>query len=236
MGKNKNALFAVIGLELAVGLGKLASHHEAVTPRVKIEANVGSTATNGQVTIEATQPYNAHITNPSTTTTLEVKSPEPIEQYTQTNIIPQVEAVGLQIIEPVNEDVETVNQPGQFIVASNPDYGVQFAVNPAADPKDPAQTMNISITVFGDLDTLKDGRVEGEAIHDTTEDFRHAEGLLATGCNYDPTRPEDAVTFILNAQAELTRAIQTQTPIQLDKLIQNLPLISFLDQFSDSIG
>jgi hypothetical protein len=238
MGKNKNALlFAAIGLELAVNLGVLATRHEDTEAQQKVEAAIGPVALDQQVVIKPVKPFVAHIeTTTSTTTVSETEEVAPLDQYTETQIIPQVEAAGLQIVEPINQDVETVNQPGQFIVASNPEYGVQFAVGDAVDPKDPVQTMNISITVFGDLDTLRDGKVEGDAIHDTSEDFRHAEGVLATGCNYDPTKPQDAVTFIQNAEAELTRAITTDTPIQLDKLIQNLPLVSFLDQFSDSIG
>ncbi|HSX23811.1 MAG TPA: hypothetical protein VLE74_01800 [Candidatus Saccharimonadales bacterium] len=117
--------------------------------------------------------------------------------YIQEVLAPELTGAGLAVVPPINQDVERVNQPNQFIVTDDGKFGSQFVIR---DKPDSGQK-NIAITVFGPLSPLSDGRFYGRATYNGT--LGHQESYQIYGQDFDPADPAAAVQFVAEQNNEM---------------------------------
>lgn len=113
-------------------------------------------------------------------------------RYVSALLLPAIKKHKLQVVQPINENPESPDYiKGSFMVTTNEKCGSQFFVN--------AQTRNISATVFGNLDMLRNGEVYGKDAYNGM--LSHAEGILGLGYNFHG--PEDAATYVLRTYSRV---------------------------------
>ncbi len=131
-----------------------------------------------------------------TTPTTSYSTPERVaedlanEAFIKNVLTPPLIEAGFTIVEPINENVEIVNQPDQFIVTNDGEYGSQFSVQNVPS----SRQKNIAIGASGPLPVLIDGAVFGLSAFDGR--LAHNEGSQIMGHDFDPNNPAAAIPFI----------------------------------------
>lgn len=112
--------------------------------------------------------------------------------YVDNALLPVVKKHELKVVKPINNSPDSPDYiGGTFIVTKNAKCGSQFFVNTA--------TGNISVTVYGNLDRLRNGNEYGQDAYNG--ELSHAEGAQGLGYNFH--KPQDAAAFVVRTNAQV---------------------------------
>jgi hypothetical protein len=122
-------------------------------------------------------------------------------------LIPVIKKKGLEIVEPVNTEVDPVNIPGEFIVSNpdNNDCGSQFYLE-----ADEGKTHHIVVSTWGDTEYY-DGAIYGHAAYSHGM-LSHAESTDNFGYDFPANEPEAAVEFVYETTAHKCPVIGPPQP------------------------